>query len=275
MRPFRVLLVVSLFAYAACANGADPDSMSTTRGLTPSSGDAATPACNRAGAACCGAFCYGSLVCVDSVCESCGADTQMCCTGATPCVAGLVCAGGSCAEPAPVTPAPMCGALDAPCCASGVACAAGLMCTAGTCETAAAPAPAPGPACGDDAEPCCASGMPCTPGNLCVSGTCRFDGPPPAGGPPPPASCLELDMVCTTSSACCSGDCYMGYCDGPTPPPSGPPAGGDACAATTDCFDCTLLDDCGFCDGRCVTSTTGAPPAGCAVWSYLYFECPF
>ena len=114
------------------------------------------------------------------------------------------------------------------------------------------------------------SPTPCAPGSVCIGGTCGVDGAAPPG---PDTGCVEFDMPCTVDAECCSGACFDGYCDGDpgaaTPPPD------DACGAATDCLACTMLAACGFCDGSCVTSDTGAPPAGCIAWSWLPYECGF
>lgn len=168
----------------------------------------------------------------------CGNLGNACCAGR--CEGELMCLAGSCASPT-------CGALAEPCCATSPSCYSGLDCTADGC---AMPAAAP---CGGEGQACCSGTASCGFGLSCEGGACAATGAPSspadAGAPPADSGAPPADSGAP-----------------PTPPT------GDPCAGPTDCFSCTSGADCGFCDGRCVTSDLLGPP-GCASYRWFQFEC--
>jgi len=101
-----------------------------------------------------------------SLCQACGASSQICCNGTT-CNSGYICSSGTCAA---------CGVSGQPCC-TGDTCNTGYACntTSSLCQT-----------CGGIGQICC-SGSTCTGNYTCTSGVCT-------------------SSTCTSNSDCAAGN---------------------------------------------------------------------
>jgi len=250
----RLLAALLLFAVPGCADGSAPMTRTWDGGMYVD-GDVL---CGLASEPCCGAgFCEEGLACVAGTCLSstCGGEGMACCDMGSPCGPGLSCNGGLCAPGGAVD----CGNLGGGCCETAPACGGGLSCIAGLCREAG------GGDCGAVTEACCAGDV-CDSGNVCVDGTCREEVPIPM--------CVPLGSTCSTTSDCCDGTCSGGTCsdEPPPPPPSDPPPSSGSCSAFS-CYDCTLQENCGWCDGRCVTVDFDPDRPPCADFSWTIIEC--
>jgi len=250
----RLLAALLLFAVPGCADGSAPMTRTWDGGMYVD-GDVL---CGLASEPCCGAgFCEEGLACVAGTCLSstCGGDGMACCDMGMPCGPGLSCNAGLCGSE------PDCGNLGGACCATSPACGGGLACIAGLCREAG------GGDCGAVTEACCAGDV-CDAGNVCVDGTCREEVPIPMCGP--------LGSSCSTNADCCDGSCSSGTCSDtppPPPPPTDPPPPSGSCGGGFSCYDCTLQDGCGWCDGRCVTVDFDPSRPPCADFSHTIIDC--
>ncbi len=253
-------LLASLLCLAAvpgCADGGGPMLRGGDGGPLY---DGGALMCGAQDLPCCGAgFCNGGLACIAGTCtaSSCGGELMACCAMGAACGPGLSCFGGSCV-PEATTDGGMgsgCGMRGAACC--GTSCGVGLACVSGLCEDV-------GP-CGAVGEGCCAGDV-CDVGNLCVDDVCRAEVPIPM--------CRPLGGACATSTDCCMGSCQSGTCSNatPPPPPPPPPPPDDECGGAFSCYDCTLMENCGFCDGVCIFVTDPAS-APCVSFQWTILEC--
>jgi hypothetical protein len=131
--------------------------------------------------------CQTSLMCVDGICEGCGAPGQACCAGNV-CQSNAACQNGTCQR--------TCGAQGLACCSTGAQCDSGLACAGGSCQP-----------CGRGGQTCCA-GNTCNGGFNCNNGTCNA-----CGGIG--QTCCASGAACGAGSSCISGVCRQDLCGTP------------------------------------------------------------